>query len=283
MIERAERTAWIACPPVALPAPAPSSTALITGASSGIGAAIARELAGRGHGVTLVARRSDRLGALADELRERHGVEVEAIAADLGDPAAREQLARRVDELGLLVEVLVNNAGFGASGSLARVDRERVVEMVRLNCEAVVDLQARYAAAMAERGRGAVINVASTAAFQPLPGSATYAATKSFVLSLSEATHSELKGRGVTVTAVCPGPVKTEFARIAGVGEAERSLPGAFWTPVDVVARQAVDGAAKGRRVVVPGVMNRAGALAGQHTPRMLALPIVKGVWRRAT
>jgi short-subunit dehydrogenase len=268
---------------VAIPAPDPSSTALITGASAGIGAAIARELASRGHGVTLVARRSERLRELAEELGTLHGTRAEAIAADLGDRAAREDLARRVAEMGLAVEVLVNNAGFGASGSLSRADPERVADMVRLNCEAVVDLQARYSAGMAERGRGAVINIASTAAFQPLPGSATYAATKAFVLSLSEATHSELKGRGVTVTAVCPGPVKTEFAAVAGVGQAERRLPEMFWTPVEAVAHQAVDGAEKGRRVVVPGVMNRAGALAGQHAPRMLALPIVKNVWRRAT
>jgi uncharacterized protein len=268
---------------VALPTPAESSTALVTGASSGIGAEIARELARRGHGVTLVARRTERLRELADELGERHGVRAEAIASDLADPSGRDRLAGRVDELGLEVEVLVNNAGFGGSGPLARADRERIVAMVRLNCEAVVDLQARYSAAMAERGRGAVINVASTAAFQPLPGSATYAATKAFVLSLSEATHAELRAKGVTITAVCPGPVKTEFAAVAGVGEAERALPGVFWTSVEVVARQAIDGAAKGRRVVVPGMMNRAGALAGQHTPRMLALPIVKNVWRRAT
>jgi uncharacterized protein len=268
---------------VALPTPAESSTALVTGASSGIGAEVARELASRGHGVTLVARRVERLRELADELAERHGVRAEAIATDLADPSGCGRLAGRIDELGLEVEVLVNNAGFGASGVLARADRERVVEMVRLNCETVVDLQARYSAAMAERGRGAVINVASTAAFQPLPGSATYAATKAFVLSLSEATHAELKSKGVTITAVCPGPVKTEFATVAGVGEAERTLPGAFWTSAETVARQAVDGAAKGRRVVVPGMMNRVGALAGQHTPRVLALPIVQNVWRRAT
>lgn len=268
---------------MALPPPGDSSAALVTGASSGIGAAIARELAGRGHGVILVARRTDRLRELGAELADLNGVRAEAIGADLGDPDGRDRLVERIDELGLAVDVLVNNAGFGGSASLSRFDPGRAVEMVRLNCEAVVDLQARYSAAMADRGRGAVINVASTAAFQPLPGSATYAATKAFVLSLSEATHSELRPRGVSVTAVCPGPVKTEFAAAAGIGEAERTLPGVFWTDAEDVARQAVDGAAKGRRVVVPGGLNRAGAVAGQHTPRMLALPIVRSVWRRAT
>ena len=195
---------------------------------------------------------------------------------------ARERMAARIEALGLAVEVLVNNAGFGSSADLAAGDRHRLVEMVRLHCETVVDLQARYSAAMLERGRGAVLNIASTAAFQPLPGTATYGATKAFVLSLSEATHSELAGTGVTVTAVCPGPVKTEFTTAADIAEAEGRLPGVFWTPVEVVARQAVEGADKGRRVVVPGVLNRAGTLAGQHTPRALSLPIVKSIWRRA-
>jgi len=268
---------------VALPPPADSSAALVTGASSGIGAAIARELGSRGHRAVLVARREERLRELAAELGEEHGPRAEAIAADLSDEAERDRVVGRIAELGLTVEVLVNNAGFGGSGSLHRFDRERALEMVRVNCEAVTDLQARYSAEMVERGRGAIINIASTAAFQPLPGTATYGATKAFVLSLSEATHAELGRHGVTVTAVCPGPVKTEFGRAAGVAAAERTLPDAFWTPVETVARQAVEGAEKGKRVVVPGVINRAGAVAGQHTPRMLALPIVRSVWRRAT
>ncbi|HSI79505.1 MAG TPA: SDR family oxidoreductase [Solirubrobacterales bacterium] len=268
---------------MALPPPSDSSTALVTGASAGIGVGIARELASRGQGVVLVARREDRLRALASELAGDHGVRAEPIAADLADADARDRLADRIDALGLAVEVLVNNAGFGSTGSLWRAEPRRMVEMVRLNCEAYVDLQARYSAEMVERERGAVINVASTAAFQPMPGTATYGATKAFVVSLSEATHSELSGRGVTVTAVCPGPVKTEFGRAAGVAGAERTLPGLFWTDVADVAREAVEGADDGRRVVVVGTLNRAGAIAGRHAPRMIALPIVKNVWGRAT
>lgn len=266
---------------MALPQPSPSATALVTGASAGIGEAIARELASRGHGVTLVARRGDRLRTLAGELSDGHGIRAEAIDADLEDATAREQLAARIDGLGLEVEVLVNNAGFGDSRDFAATQRERLVAMLRVNCEALLDLQARYLPGMVERGRGAVINVASTAAFQPIPGTATYAATKAFVLSLSEAVHQELKGTGATVTAVCPGPVKTEFTQVAGIAHAEDQLPGLFWTDSTAVARAAVEAADQGRRVVVPGVFNRAGAVTGQHTPRMLALPIMKRIWRQ--
>ena len=268
---------------MALPAPSPTSTALITGASSGIGAEIARELAKRGHGVTLVARREERLRALAAELGDGHGVRAEALGADLADASARDALPARIAELGLEVEILVNNAGFGGGGDLADADREYLVRMVRLNCEALLDLQCRYLPGMIERRAGAVINLASTAAFQPLPGTAVYAATKAFVLSLSEAAHTELREAGVSVTAVCPGPVKTEFVEAAGLDDATDNLPGMFWTPVETVARDAVEGAAKGKRVVVPGLMNRAGAFSGQHAPRALALPLVKRIWRRAT
>jgi uncharacterized protein len=267
---------------VVLPPPSQSSTALITGASSGIGAAIARELASRGHGVVLAARREERLRELADELSSDHGVRAEVMGADLGEAAERDAMRTRIRELGLDVEVLVNNAGFGAFGSVHRLGAERQVEMVRLNCEAVVDLHARYSAEMIERGRGAILNVASTAAFQPLPGSGCYAATKAFVLSLSEASHSELRGLGITVTALCPGPVKTEFGEVAGVAEKEGQLPRPFWTSVDQVAEDAVDGLEKGKRVVVPGVLNRGGALSGQHIPRAAFLPLANRFRRAA-
>jgi short-subunit dehydrogenase len=268
---------------MALPAPAPDSTALITGASAGIGAEIARQLARRGWGVTLVARREPRLRELADELSGAHGVRAEAIAADLGSGAERDRLAAALREHGLAVEILVNNAGFGDSAAVHVADRERLVEMVRLNCEALVDLQARYTPAMVERGRGAVLNVASTAAFQPLPETGTYAATKAFVLSLTEAANAELRGSGVTMTALCPGPVKTEFAQAAGIGSAEERLPGVFWTSVEQVARQAIEGMESGKRVVVPGLLNRATALTGQHSPRMIMLPLAGRIWRRGT
>ena len=267
---------------MALPEPSPSSTALITGASSGIGESIARQLAERGHGVTLVARREERLRAIATELSDAHAIRGECIGADLGTQTGRDQLFERLAAVGLDVEILVNNAGFGGSGTVHRSDPGRLTQMVRLNCEALVELQARFTPPMVERGRGTVINVASTAAFQPIPGTATYAATKAFVLALSEGTHAELSGKGITVTAVCPGPVKTEFAEAAGLGDANETLPGFIWTDVEDVAREAVEGAARGNRVVVPGLMNRATALLGQHTPRSVVLPLAKRAWRQA-
>jgi short-subunit dehydrogenase len=268
---------------MALPDPAPKSTALVTGASSGIGEAIARELAGRGHNVTLVARREDRLQALAEELGNAHGVGAQTIGADLEDPAARDAMANRIEELGVDVDILVNNAGFGHSGDFANRDRRRLLAMVRVNCEALVDLQARYLPPMIERGRGTVINIASTAAFQPMPGSATYSATKHFVLSLSEGVHEELSGTGVSLTAVCPGPVRTEFMDVSGIGGAEDNTPDMIWMTPEAVAEAAVSGAERGKRVVVPGLMNRAGAITGQHAPRAIALPLVRRLYRRST
>jgi uncharacterized protein len=265
---------------VGLPEPSVSNTALVTGASSGIGAAVAAELASRGFSLVLVARREERLRSLATELSAEHGAEVEIVAADLGHEAERDRLEQEVRSRGRAVEVLVNNAGFGHQADFARSPRERMVEMVRVNVEAVVDLTSRFLGSMVERGRGSVINVASTAAFQPLPGSAVYAASKSFVLSFSEAIRTELRGSGVTVTAVCPGPVKTEFTEVAGVGGVEERTPGAVWMSAEEIARHALDGAEHDRRVVVPGTLNRVTALAGQHSPRAVALPLISRIWR---
>lgn len=263
---------------MSLPPPAPGSTCLVTGASSGIGAEIARELADRGHGVVLVARRVERLRELADELAAEHGVRAEALACDLGDTVARDQLAAELDGLGLDVEVLVNNAGFGTAGRFGRHGRDRELQMVRVNVEAVIDLCARYLPAMVERGRGAILNVASTAAFQPMPGSASYGATKAMVLSFGEALHNEYSGKGVTVTTVCPGPVKTEFVEAARMHGTE-DAPGFVWSTAEDVAADAVRGLERGKRVVIPGRLNAAGAFAGRHTPRSISLRAVSRFW----
>jgi short-subunit dehydrogenase len=266
---------------VSLPDPDPVSTALVTGASAGIGEEIARALARRGHGVTLVARRKERLDAIASQLASEHRIRAEALACDLTDADARDRLAGQIDELGLIVEIVVNNAGFGYSGSFTDADRERQLAMVRVNVESVVDFTGRYLPAMVGRGRGAVINIASTAAFQPLPGTATYGATKAFVLSFSEAVHSELGGTGVSLTAVCPGPVRTEFTQAAGIAAAEENTPGVIWMSAAEVAEQAVDAADKGKRAIVPGKLNYAGSLFGRHSPRVLSLPLAKRLWRQ--
>jgi short-subunit dehydrogenase len=263
---------------VALPTPSEASTALVTGASSGIGAAIAEALARRGHGLTLAARREDRLTELANDLHERHGIRAGVIACDLGAGAERDRLADQIAELGLEVEVLVNNAGFGSSGDFIEVERERLVEMVRVNCETVVDLSGRFAPEMAHRGRGAIINVASMAAFQPLPKQTTYAASKAFVLSFSEALHHELKGAGVTVSAVCPGPVRTEFMDAAGLQRTDNA-PGFVWTTPEHVAEEAVKAAEAGKRAVVPGLMMNAGAVLGRYSPRKIVLPLSQRMW----
>jgi short-subunit dehydrogenase len=264
---------------MALPSPSADSTALITGASSGIGADIARSLARRGHGTVLVARRTERLEQLADELRTEHGVRAETLGCDLADATARDRLAGQIEELGLTVEVLVNNAGFGSGGLFQRLDQERELEMVRLNIETVVALCGRYVPQMVERDRGAVLNVASTAAFQPLPRQATYSASKAFVLAFTDALHADLMGTGVTATSLCPGPVKTEFADTAGIAEEASGLPELFWTDSGDVAEEAVKALERGKRVVVPGKFNQATAFGGQHAPRGLLLRVGSRVY----
>jgi short-subunit dehydrogenase len=254
---------------MALPPPSPTSTALVTGASSGIGADLAQELAKRGHGVTLLARREERLAELATELHDAHGVRSEVVALDLTDAAARERLGDTLAERGLTVEVLVNNAGFSTTGPVYRSDRRREMAMIRTDVEAVVDLCCIFVPGMVERGRGAVLNVASTAAFQPLPGQAGYGASKAFVLSYTRSLRAELRDKGVSVTALCPGPVKTEFAESAGFTpeESENSLPKMMWIAAAEVARQAVAGLEQGKGVVIPGLANRVGAQFARAMP----------------
>jgi short-subunit dehydrogenase len=255
-----------------LPPPSPESTCLVTGASSGIGIELARSLARRGYGVTLVARRKERMEELATELGEARQVRVEVIAGDLAEPSGRDLVAAELQARELNVEVLCNNAGFGSAAPFIRLHRDRELEMIRLNCEAVVDLCARYAPAMVQRGRGAILNVASTAAFQPLPGQSTYAATKAMVLSFTEAIHQELAPSGVAVTALCPGPVRTEFVGVAGLDDVASTTPSFVWATAEKVAEAAIEGLAHGRRVVIPGALNRVTAITGQHAPRGLFL-----------
>jgi uncharacterized protein len=261
---------------VPLPPPAPDSTALVTGASSGIGAELARGLARRGHGVTLVARRAERLEELAGELRDEHHVRAEVVPADLADAAARERMAAEIESRGLTVEILVNNAGFGIYVPFAESSRERELQQVRLNVEAVVDLGARYVPGMVERGRGAVINVSSTAGLQPLPGNGTYSAAKSFALFHTEALHEELRGTGVTATAVCPGPVKTEFQETSEPAFGDR-MPKLVWRQPERVAEDSLRAVEKGKRMVIPGGLTvRAAFGPNRMLPMTLVLPVAR-------
>jgi len=260
-----------------LPTPKENTTAVVTGASSGIGAEIARELARRGHGVTLVARREDRLKELADELVVTNKVRAEVIAADLTDADSRGELPGQIEARGLTVDILVNNAGLTTMGAVHRADRAAELAMVRTDVEAVVDLCTLFVSGMVTRERGAILNTASTAAFQPLPGQAGYGASKAFVLSYGRALGAELRGTGVAVTTLCPGPVETGFAESAGITDAEagESLPKFMWVPAADVAKAAVEGLASGRPVVIPGVANRATAALAYLTPKALILPVL--------
>lgn len=259
-----------------LPTPSPTTTAVVTGASSGIGADLARELAARGHGVTLVARREDRLRQLADELSGP--VRVEVIACDVADPAARADLFGEVERRGLTVDILVNNAGLGTVGPVVDSTPEAEIAQVRVNVEAVIDLSTRAVQQMVARGRGAILNVGSTAGFQPFPGQSGYAATKAFVRSYTDGLRGELAGTGVTVTALHPGPVRTEFLSVAGMDE--RTFADAFpkfmWLESRAVAKAGIDALADGRGSVIPGVQNAIPAKIFEFLPRRLLLPLLK-------
>jgi len=239
-------------------------TALITGASSGIGAEFARALAGRGMNVALVARSEGRLIALAENLRARHGVRAEVVTADLSRAGAAAALHAETDKRSLQIDMLVNNAGFGTYGPFETLDAGRDREEVALNVAMVVDLCHAYLPAMVQRGEGAVLNVASTAGFQPTPYMAVYGATKAFVLSFSEALWAEYRGRGVRVSALCPGPTKTAFFDVVG---SEDAAVGARRTAAQVVATglRAVEA---GRPSAVDGLTNTLLVQGARVTPR---------------
>jgi uncharacterized protein len=219
-----------------------------------------------------VARSEDKLRELAQEI----GGEAEVFPCDLGDADARARLGQEVAARGLTVEVLVNNAGFGVYEDFAKSDRERELEQARVNVEAVVDLTHRFLPGMIERGRGAVINTSSTSAFQPIPGNAGYSASKAYVLVFSEALHEETRKAGVTVTALCPGPVHTNFQDASEAHDFAKTLPKPLWKEPDQVVAAALKGAERGRRVVVPGAPNRVTAAAARFSPRPVLLRVLR-------
>jgi short-subunit dehydrogenase len=266
---------------VSLPDPQPGQTVVVTGASAGIGTELARQLAERGHGLTLVARRRERLEELADELRRARGVEVDVRPCDLADDAQRAELIEAIQGAGKPVVGVCNNAGYGSFGRFWELPRDREAAMVKLNCVALVDLTHAFLGPMVERGSGAVLEVGSLAAYQPTPWNATYSATKAFVQSFSEAVSAELAGTGVSLTVLCPGPVETEFGDQAGVGDLEDTLPAFLKQGPVEVARAGIEGMVKGKRVVFPGLSHRVIAQAGRLTPRTALLPIVNSIGKR--
>jgi hypothetical protein len=270
---------------VSLPAPTPSSAALVTGASAGIGTEICRELARRGHNLVLVARRKEKLDEIGAELAAEYGIRTESVGADLGKAASRQRLPARVESLGLNVEILVNNAGFATGGAFHESDPARELEQVRVLVEAPLALTSAFLPAMVTRGQGGILNVASTAGMQPLPYSAGYSAAKAYVLTFSEALHQELRGSGVTVTALAPGPVTTEFWDVAGWeagGQAfEKAVPRPAWVTAEETAKAGVKGLADGQRVVVPGLQVRTAMMAARYVPHAIKLPVIERFMRR--
>jgi hypothetical protein len=265
---------------MSLPEPSDRSIALVTGASSGIGEQFARQLSERGYRVALVARREDRLKQLAEELGGSEKAIV--IAADLTAEADRDRVATELEQHGN-VEILVNNAGFGVYQPFAESSRAEEIRQLRLLVEAVVDLMSRYLPGMVERGRGAIINMSSTAGLQALPYNAGYSAAKSHVLMLSEAVHTEVKDRGVSVTAVCPGPVPSGFQEASDAGYFAERLPKFTFVTPERVARDAIRAAERNRISVIPGGPQVQLAFGpNRRMPRWLVLPISKRLMARS-
>ena len=244
-------------------------TALVTGASSGLGVDFARELAARGATVILAARREDRLNDLAITLRELHGVRVEVVAVDLTAVDAVETLCRQVAESGLSVDILVNNAGFGAHAAFVDLSWEREQQMLELDILALVHLTKKLVPGMVDRGWGRILQVASIGAYQPCPTYASYGAAKAFVRNFSEALHFELSGTGVTCTVISPGATATEFMEVAGqdVTWAHRLT----LMSSEAVGRIGIRSMLAGRASVVPGWVNKLAAFSVRFAPRRLA------------
>jgi short-subunit dehydrogenase len=245
---------------------------LITGASSGIGTALAHEFAAYGHELVLIARREQTLGTLADAIAATGRARPAVLRADLARLDAAQTIVAALDERGLEPDVVVNNAGFGLVGAADQLDRAEQLAMVDLNVRALTDLSLVFLDSL-KRRRGGILNVASIAAFMPGPGMAVYYASKAYVLSFSEALHRELKPKGVRVTVLCPGPVPTEFQARAGMSD--DAFPRLLTRSAEQVARDGYRGLMQGRRVVVPGPANRAVTTMIRFAPRSLVLELI--------
>ena len=252
----------------------PAETVLITGASSGIGRELARWFAAAGADLVLVARRGDRLRDLGRELISRYGVKVWGLPKDLSAPSAGQEIEDELQSAGIEIDVLVNNAGFGDLGPFTSLGLERQMNMLQVNVHSLTELTWRFLPGMVERRRGGVLNVASTAAFQPGPLMSVYYATKAFVLHFSEGLAEELSGTGVTATCLCPGPTATEFGTVA-------HLEGTLLARLDAmsaatVARAGYEGFRRGKVIVIPRFRNKLMAFSVRTGPRALVRKIVK-------
>jgi uncharacterized protein len=248
-----------------------TKVALVTGASAGLGAEFARQLSKRGHRLVLAARRKDRLEVLAKELGDARAVTIDLSKAD-----AAAKLMADLEAHGETVDLLVNNAGFGLIGRFAELDARRERQMIDLNIGTLADLCRAVAPGMIEQKSGGIINVASTAAFQPGPKMAVYFATKAFVLSLTEALHEELRPHGIHVTCLCPGPTRTEFGDVAGFGGNGLFDRVAMESPV--VVKAGLEGLDRNKAVVVPGLVNKVTANSGRFAPRSVVRKIAGAI-----
>jgi hypothetical protein len=252
--------------------------ALVTGASSGIGADLARELAAGGHDLVLVARGEDKLRALAGELEKAHGGKAHVFSADLAEPDAAARLVKELGEL--RVDILVNNAGYALYGRFADTDAQDEMRMIQVNIVALTQLTKLLLPPMLQRKKGRILNVASTAAFQPGPLMAVYYATKAYVLSLSEALANECEGSGVTVTALCPGPTSTGFQARANMQESKLVKGKEIMSSAEV-AKAGYRALMKGKAVVIPGASNKMMAQAIRFLPRSTVTKLVRSAQER--
>lgn len=256
-------------------------TALITGASSGIGEAFAEALAKQGLDLILVARSTERLEEIAVRLAMAHDRRVEVISADLSKPRPGAALLKKVQALDMEVDLLINNAGFGSVGYFVELDGAREQQEIMLNVAAVTDLAHTFLPEMLERQVGGIINLASIAAFQPLPFMAVYAATKSFVLSFSQGLWGECRKQGVHVLAVCPGPVETGFFAATGNKNLRKTVPTTLVMSAETVVEQSLKAYSAGETVFVPGAANKAMAWVSRIMPRQLYAMVTANVMRR--
>ncbi len=262
-----------------VPAPSPNSRAVITGASQGIGEALATELAARGHNLIVTARRAEVLDALAERLEQRFGVTVEVRAVDLADPAQRAELAGELARRD--ISILCANAGTATFGAVAKLDPEEEKAQVQLNVLGVHDLVLAVLPGMIARKSGGILISGSAAGNSPIPNNATYAATKAFANTFSESLRGELKNTGVHVTLLAPGPVRTEVPDPDEASLVDRLIPDFLWISVEHTAQLSLDGLERNKMRVVPGLTSKAMSVASGYAPRAIVTPIVGAVYRK--